>query len=66
MQNQLDLANNMQQAILPVDFPSGSDFDVHGSMVPAQHVGGDFFDVATLEHGCIGLAVADEDEFHGG
>ena len=59
LQNQLDLANNMQQAILPVDFPSGSDFDVHGSMVPAQNVGGDFFDVVNLEHGRIGLAVAD-------
>ena len=59
LQNQLDLANNMQQAILPVDFPSGRDFDVHGSMAPAQNVGGDFFDVLTLEHGRIGLAVAD-------
>ena len=59
LQNQLDLANSMQQAILPVDFPSGGDFDVHGSMVPAQNVGGDFFDVVTLEHGRVGLAVAD-------
>ena len=59
LQNQLDLAHNMQQAILPVDFPSGRDFDVHGSMVPAQNVGGDFFDVVNLEHGRIGLAVAD-------
>ena len=59
LQNQLDLANNMQQAILPVDFPSGSGFDVHGSMMPAQNVGGDFFDVVSLEHGRIGLAVAD-------
>ena len=49
----------MQQAILPVDFPSGSDFDVHGSMAPAQNVSGDFFDVVTMEHGRIGLAVAD-------
>ena len=59
LQNQLDLAHNMQQAILPVDFPRGRDFDVHGSMVPAQNVGGDFFDVVNLEHGRIGLAVAD-------
>ncbi len=59
LQNQLDLANGMQQAILPVDFPSGRDFDVHGIMAPAQNVGGDFFDVVILEHGRIGLAVAD-------
>ena len=59
LQNQLEVANSMQQAILPVDFPKGSDFDVHGSMAPAQNVGGDFFDVMSMEHGRIGLAVAD-------
>ena len=59
LQNELDLASNMQQAILPVDFPGGADFDIHGCMAPARNVGGDFFDVMTLEHGRIGLAVAD-------
>ena len=59
LQNELDLANGMQQAILPVDFPSGRNFDVHGTMAPAQNVGGDFFDVVSLERGRIGLAVAD-------
>ena len=59
LQRELDLANHMQQAILPVDFPSNRDFNVHGSMVPATNVGGDFFDVVMLEHGHIGLAVAD-------
>ena len=59
LQRELELANHMQQAILPVDFPSNRDFNVHGSMVPAKNVGGDFFDVVMLEHGQIGLAVAD-------
>ena len=59
LQNELDVASGMQQAILPVDLPKGRDFDVHGSMAPAQNVSGDFFDVVTMEHGRIGLAVAD-------
>ena len=59
LQNELDVASNMQQAILPVDFPRGRDFDVHGCMAPARNVGGDFFDIMTMEHGRVGLAVAD-------
>ena len=59
LQKELDLANGMQQSILPVDFPNGDGYDVHGSMAPARNVGGDFFDIVTLEHGQIGLAVAD-------
>ena len=59
LQSELDMASSMQQAILPVDFPRGDDFDIHGCMAPARTVGGDFFDVMTLEPGRIGLAVAD-------
>ena len=59
IQSELDLASRMQQAILPVEFPGDDSFDVHAEMVPAKNVGGDFFDVITLEHGRIGVAVAD-------
>ena len=61
-QSELDMASGMRQAILPVDFPRGDGFDIHGCMAPAQVVGGDFFDVMTLERGRIGLAVADVSE----
>ena len=59
LQNELDVASGMQQAILPLEFPNGEDFDVHGRMAPARNVSGDFFEVMTLERGRIGLAVAD-------
>ena len=59
LESELDMASNMQQAILPVDFPREDDFDVHGCMAPARTVGGDFFEVMTMERGRIGLAVAD-------
>ena len=59
LQGELDLASRMQQAILPAEFPADTRFDVHASMVPAKNVGGDFFDVVHLEHGRLGLAVAD-------
>ena len=59
IQNELDVASNMQQSILPTQFPSSSTFQVFGSMEPARSVGGDFFDVIRLENGRIGLAIAD-------
>ncbi len=59
LQNELDVASQMQQSILPKSFPQGSEFDVYASMKPARAVGGDFFDVMRLEGGVLGLAVAD-------
>ena len=59
IQNELDVASKMQQAILPTSFPEGNDFQVYGNMAPARNVGGDFFDVISLENDRIGLAVAD-------
>ena len=59
LQNELDVASKMQQAILPASFPGGTSFEVYGNMAPARNVGGDFFDVINLENGRMGLAVAD-------
>ncbi len=59
LQRELDVASQMQQSILPTQFPRGDDFEVSGSMEPARNVGGDFFDVVLLDDGQIGLAIAD-------
>ena len=59
LENELDVANKMQQSILPTEFPRQPGFQIYGSMIPARVVGGDFFDVVYLDNGRIGLAVAD-------
>ena len=59
LQSELDVASNMQQSILPTIFPKGDDYEIHGTMMPARNVGGDFFDIIPLELNRIGLAVAD-------
>lgn len=59
LQNELNVASQMQQSILPKKFPEGAGFQVFASMKPARSVGGDFFDVMRLEGGLLGLAVAD-------
>ena len=59
LQNELDVANKMQQSILPTDFPVNRYLGTYGNMEPARNVGGDFFDIIRLEDGRIGLAIAD-------
>ena len=59
LQRELDVANQMQKSILPMEFPSTDEFETFGSMEPARNVGGDFYDVVQLEAGQIGLAIAD-------
>ena len=59
LQNELDVAGKMQQAILPTEFLNKPGYEMYGSMTPARDVGGDFFDVVYLSNGCIGLAIAD-------
>ena len=59
IQNELGLANGMQQSILPAKFPEGDRFKIHGIMEPARNVGGDFFDIVRLDADRYGLAIAD-------
>lgn len=59
LQHELDVANTIQQSILPTDFPETENFQIQGNMVPAKEVGGDFYYFNRLEDGRLVLAVAD-------
>lgn len=59
LQNELDVASDIQQSILPTAFPRGENYQVFANMEPARNVGGDFFDIVNLENDRIGLAIAD-------
>ena len=59
LQNELDVASNIQQSILPTTFPNGRDYQVFANMEPARNVGGDFFDIVNLDNDRIGIAIAD-------
>lgn len=48
MARELEIATNIQQAMLPTK-PTHPEFEVGGRMIPADEVGGDFFDVLTSE-----------------
>jgi len=49
MARELEIATNIQQAMLPTK-PTHPEFLVGGRMIPADEVGGDFFDVLSSEH----------------
>ena len=59
LHRELEVANEMQQMIVPGEFPVHDDYEVFGRMRPARDVGGDFFDVMWLDETNIGLVVAD-------
>ena len=59
LQNELDVASNIQQSILPTELPREVDYQMFGSMKSARNVGGDFFDVVRLPDRRVGLAIAD-------
>ncbi len=59
LKNELDVASQIQQSILPTHFAEHAEYQVFGHMEPARNVGGDFFDLIPLENGRVGLAVAD-------
>ena len=62
IETELALANRIQAAMLPHNFPAFPDrpeFDVYGTMDPAREVGGDFFDFFLIDDDHLCLVIAD-------
>ncbi len=59
VEQELRIAAQMQQAILPVDWPADARHALNGLMRPARHVGGDFYDHLQMADGSLSLIVAD-------
>ena len=56
---ELNLANFIQQSILPQNFPKIVGAELYARMLPARNVGGDFFDFFFLNDGRLGVVVGD-------
>ena len=56
---ELDLARKLQLAILPARFPDLTGCSGFARMLPATHMGGDFYDFVALPDGKVALVIAD-------
>jgi sigma-B regulation protein RsbU (phosphoserine phosphatase) len=56
---QLQLARDVQSRLFPSEAPHISGYDIAGVCIPAEEIGGDYFDYIKLPHGGLGVAVAD-------
>ena len=59
---ELSLANRIQMAMMPHEFPAfpdRKDFDLYATIKPAREVGGDFYDFTLLDDDHLALFIAD-------
>ncbi|MGE0486907.1 MAG: PP2C family protein-serine/threonine phosphatase [Gammaproteobacteria bacterium] len=59
LRRELDIAADMQQRILPHQFPARDGLDVAAKMRPARGIGGDFYDVFAIDRRQLGVLIAD-------
>lgn len=59
LQKELEIARRVQLGLLPRINPKLSGFDIAGVCLPAQEVGGDYFDFIALGEGRLGIAIGD-------
>ena len=59
IEKDLELARTIQQNLLPTEIPTSEKFEIVAYNKTARQVGGDFYDVATLENGKTIVAIAD-------
>ena len=59
IQQELEIAREMQLSFLPRAFEPVNGLAVHGTMVPAKEIGGDFFDFFQLDEHRVAITVAE-------
>ncbi len=59
LEEQLQIAKNVQSSLLPSDPPKLSGYDIDAVCIPTFEIGGDYFDYIRIDENKIGLVVAD-------
>ena len=59
MEDELNIAREIQQGLLPEKLPSIPNFDIAALTIPSKEVGGDYYDVISRREGDYILAIGD-------
>ncbi|MFY3383344.1 PP2C family protein-serine/threonine phosphatase [Paracidovorax sp. MALMAid1276] len=59
LQQELEIARQMQLSILPRSAPDVAEVDIAATMIPAKEVGGDFYDYFPIDDEHLAVVVAD-------
>jgi sigma-B regulation protein RsbU (phosphoserine phosphatase) len=59
MQEEVRLASTIQLQLLPKDAPNIAGYDIAGRSIPAQQVGGDYFDFIPIEGRGLAICIGD-------
>ncbi len=59
MERDLENARKMQESLLPKSFPNVEGLDIYGVMIPAMHVGGDYYDLIQISDKKIFVVIGD-------
>jgi sigma-B regulation protein RsbU (phosphoserine phosphatase) len=59
LEEELNLARNIQQDLLPKNLPEPSGYEFAAVNISSRQVGGDYFDVIPIREGVYGICIAD-------
>ena len=59
LKRELEIARDIQKSLLPATMPSVNGFQLDGVCIPADEVGGDYFDIFQIDQNRTGIAIAD-------
>ena len=59
LKQELAVAKNVQESVLPAVPPPSEYYDLYAQMTPAREIGGDFYDYFRLDEYRLGLVIAD-------
>ncbi len=59
LKHEMHLAQEIQQTLLPAEFPKIRGFDISSYYESAKEVGGDYYDFVQIDHDRMGVVIAD-------
>lgn len=59
LQNELEIARDVQLKLLPKNYPIINGYSIYAECIPANEVGGDYFDFVRVDKNKLGIVIAD-------